>query len=100
MDLAAWYMFPIIIVAGILAGVINTLAGNGSVVTLSLLLFLGLDANVANGTNRIGAIFQTGTALATFKNAVQMKTETSKNKSCLFTYTLTTHVHNFCRKII
>lgn len=79
MDLAAWYMFPIIIVAGIIAGVINTLAGNGSVVTLSLLLFLGLDASVANGTNRIGAIFQTGTALATFKNSGRLGDLTRKS---------------------
>jgi uncharacterized membrane protein YfcA len=69
MDLTAWYSYPLIALAGVLAGIINTLAGNGSVVTLSLLLFLGLDARVANGTNRIGAITQSGTALLTFGNA-------------------------------
>lgn len=65
----AWYFYPLLILAGTLAGIINTLAGNGSAVTLSLLLFLGLDANVANGTNRIGAITQCGTALLTYKNS-------------------------------
>jgi len=73
MDLTAWYIYPLIVFAGVLAGIINTLAGNGSVVTLSLLLFLGLDANVANGTNRIGAVTQTGTALATFGNAGRLQ---------------------------
>ena len=79
MDLATWYMFPIIIVAGIVAGIVNTLAGNGSVVTLSLLLFLGLDANIANGTNRIGAITQSGTALLTFKNSGRLSELTRKS---------------------
>ena len=44
--------------AGFLAGVINTLAGSGSLVTLPLLVFLGLPAGVANGTNRIGVLLQ------------------------------------------
>ena len=65
----AWYFYPLLIIAGILAGVINTLAGSGSAVTLSLLLFLGLDANVANGTNRIGAITQCATALLAYKKS-------------------------------
>lgn len=46
------------IVAGLSAGIINTLAGSGSIITLSLLSFLGLPANIANGTNRIGLLFQ------------------------------------------
>jgi uncharacterized protein len=51
---------------GILAGIANTLAGNGSAITLSFLLFLGLPADVANGTNRIGILAQCSTASATF----------------------------------
>lgn len=43
-----------------LAGVINTLAGNGSVITLSLLTdLIGLPGNLANGTNRVGVLLQT-----------------------------------------
>lgn len=42
-----------------LAGVINTLAGNGSAITLTILTeVLGLPPNVANGTNRIGIASQ------------------------------------------
>ena len=33
------------ILAGIVAGVINTLAGSGSAVTLPMLVFLGLESN-------------------------------------------------------
>ncbi len=44
---------------GVLAGAINTLAGNGSAITLPILMFvLGLPPNVANGTNRIGILTQ------------------------------------------
>lgn len=43
---------------GFLAGVINTLAGGGSLLTLPMLIFLGLPPTVANGTNRIAVFFQ------------------------------------------
>ena len=53
-----WYSYPLIILAGFAAGFINTLAGSGSLITLSLLIFLGIPANVANGSNRVGVLFQ------------------------------------------
>ncbi len=43
---------------GLVAGVINTLAGGGSLLTVPLLVFLGLPATTANGTNRIGVLAQ------------------------------------------
>ena len=52
--------------AGLFAGIINTLAGSGSIITLSLLAFLGLPANVANGTNRIGLLFQSSASSLKF----------------------------------
>ncbi len=45
-------------VGGLVAGVINTLAGGGSLLTVPLLVFLGLPATTANGTNRIGVLAQ------------------------------------------
>jgi len=53
-----WIVYVGMILAGFLAGFINTLAGSGSLVTLPLLIFAGLPAGVANGTNRIGVLFQ------------------------------------------
>ena len=47
-----------LIVIGFLAGIINTLAGGGSLFTLPVLIFLGLPPNVANGTNRIAIVVQ------------------------------------------
>ena len=47
------------IAAGFLSGIINTLAGSGSVFTLPVLLYLGLPAHIANGTDRVGILAQT-----------------------------------------
>ena len=43
---------------GVVTGVINTLAGGGSLLTLPMLIFLGLPPSVANGTNRIAILIQ------------------------------------------
>lgn len=52
--------------AGAAASFINTFAGGGSLITLPFLLFLGLPAPVANGTNKIGLIAGTFSASANF----------------------------------
>lgn len=54
-------------VTGFVAGFINTLAGSGSLLTLPVLILLGLPANVANGTNRVGVLLQNVVAVATFR---------------------------------
>ncbi len=56
-----------LIVAGLFVGFINTLAGGGSIISLSLLMFLGLPAGVANGTNRIAIMIQNIIATTSFK---------------------------------
>ncbi len=53
-----WYIYPLVILAGFFAGAINTLAGSGSLITLPVLIFLGLPATVANGTNRVAILLQ------------------------------------------
>ena len=52
---------------GFAAGFINTLAGSGSMLTLPLLIVLGLPANVANGTNRVGVLLQNVVAVTMFR---------------------------------
>ena len=55
---------------GFLAGVINTLAGSGSVITLAILTeLLGLPGAIANGTNRIGIALQTASSSLEFQKA-------------------------------
>lgn len=43
---------------GLVAGVVNTIAGGGSFLTLPVLIFLGLPATAANGTNRVALLMQ------------------------------------------
>lgn len=73
----AWYIYPLVLVGGALAGVINTLAGSGSLVTLPLLVFLGLPATVANGTNRVGVIVQCFVGLETLRRGGKLRTQGS-----------------------
>ena len=47
---------------GLAAGILNTLAGGGSLLTVPLLIALGLPAGLANGTNRVGILFQNASA--------------------------------------
>jgi len=47
-----------LIISGVIVGFINTLAGGGTIISMSLFLLLGLPPAVANGTNRIPIIFQ------------------------------------------
>jgi uncharacterized membrane protein YfcA len=54
-------------ITGVLAGFINTLAGSGSLLTLPILIFLGLPANIANATNRVGVLLQNVVAVTTFR---------------------------------
>ncbi len=72
-----WYVYPLAIAAGILAGIINTLAGSGSLVTLPMLIFLGLPPSVANGTNRVGVIVQNIVGIGTFKRKGALDTSGS-----------------------
>ncbi len=52
---------------GALAGFINIMAGGGSIITLPVLLFLGLDGALANGTNRVAICIQNISAVSSFR---------------------------------
>lgn len=69
----AWYQYLFLLIGGAIAGVINTLAGNGSTITLFLLMTFGLPADVANGTNRIGILFQSVIATRAYAKAERFK---------------------------
>lgn len=58
----------VLIVVGFIAGIINTMAGGGSLLTLPILIFLGLPPSIANGTNRIAILFQNVFTTAGFKS--------------------------------
>jgi uncharacterized membrane protein YfcA len=63
------YLYIIAILGGFVAGVMNALAGFGSAVTLGIMIeFMGLPANLANGTNRINMLSQSSlSTLAYFR---------------------------------
>ncbi|MFX0557987.1 sulfite exporter TauE/SafE family protein [Maribacter sp. CXY002] len=63
-----WYHYLLLIVVGFAVGFINTVAGGGSLLSLPVLIFLGLPANLANGTNRVAIVIQTAIATAGFKS--------------------------------
>lgn len=57
----------ILFIVGAIAGFINVFAGGGSALTLPVLIFAGLDAATANGTNRIVLILQNISGISSFK---------------------------------
>jgi uncharacterized membrane protein YfcA len=57
----------ILFVVGAIAAFINVTAGGGSSLTLPVLIFLGLDPSVANGTNRVAILFQNVSSIYSFK---------------------------------
>ena len=61
-----WDVIIMLVVSGVAVGIINTLAGGGSIITMTLFMVLGLPINVANGTNRIAVFLQNFTATVTF----------------------------------
>jgi uncharacterized membrane protein YfcA len=63
-----WYHYPLLVAVGFAVGFINTVAGGGSLLSLPTLIFLGLPAPVANGTNRVAIVIQTALATAGFKS--------------------------------
>ena len=62
-----WH-YPFLVLVGCIVGVVNTMAGGGSLITLPILIFLGLPSNVANGTNRIGLIMTAFSANMGYKS--------------------------------
>ena len=60
-------LFLILCVSGAVAGFLNVLAGGGSALTIPIMIFLGFDATIANGSNRIAIQVEALTAVAAFK---------------------------------
>lgn len=69
-----WYLVIAVIGVGFMAGFINTLAGSGSLLSLPMLMFLGLPANVANGTNRIAILLQNVVGVGSFRQQKVLNT--------------------------
>lgn len=64
MEIHSLVQFSLLFGAGLVAGTVNVIAGGGSFLTLPILIFMGLPALVANGTNRVGILLQNVGAVA------------------------------------
>lgn len=62
-------LYFILLLTGLVAGVINTLAGGGSNLTIPALMLLGLPADAANATNRVGVFLQCAVGVRGFRDA-------------------------------
>jgi uncharacterized protein len=68
-DFLKQLMHPLLLfTAGFVSSFINIMAGGGSVLTLGVMMLFGLDASLANGTNRIGVLAGNLSGAAAFKS--------------------------------
>lgn len=64
-DLPVW-AYPLLFAAALIAGTIDAIAGGGGLITLPVLLSLGLPAPIALATNKLQAVFGSGSAAWNF----------------------------------
>lgn len=57
----------ILFAVGIISAFLNVMAGGGSAVALPVLIFMGLDSALANGTNRVAILIQNVFAVTSFR---------------------------------
>ncbi|MGA1705216.1 MAG: sulfite exporter TauE/SafE family protein [Ilumatobacteraceae bacterium] len=63
----AWWEALLLVIGGLFAGAINTVAGGGSMLTVPLLVLAGVPGNAANGSNRVGILTSNVAAVAPFR---------------------------------
>ena len=77
-----YYHYIIAIAGGFVAAILNTLAGYGSLITLSILMdVIGLPGNMANGTNRVNVLAMS--VAGTYGYHKNGKLDTSGGKSII-----------------
>jgi uncharacterized membrane protein YfcA len=60
-DLPLW-LYPLLLLTGLVAGFVDSIAGGGGLITLPVLLNLGMPPQMALGTNKLQATFGSGSA--------------------------------------
>lgn len=66
MELEIWQLV-FLSALGIIAGILNVIAGGGSLLTLPALILMGLPGPIANGSNRVAILAQNITAIYGFR---------------------------------
>lgn len=62
-----WHFFVLVLI-GIIVGFVNVISGGGSLITMPILMFFGLNHTMANASSRLGNMAQNIFALAGFKS--------------------------------
>lgn len=65
---SAW-LFPVLFLTGMFAGLVDSIAGGGGLITLPVLLGLGMPPQYALGTNKLQSSFGSASAMAHFAHA-------------------------------
>ncbi len=67
-DMESWevWHYLVFLLAGVMAGFVNVMAGGGSLLSVPIMLFMGVPGPVANGTNRIAILAQMITGVFAF----------------------------------
>ena len=63
MEMNTVFTLLLTMLTGLVAGFLNVTAGGGTILTLPILNFIGLDLGVANATNRVSILFQNLSAI-------------------------------------
>jgi len=61
MTLPSW-LYPLLFLTGLAAGFVDSIAGGGGLITLPVLLSVGMPPQTALGTNKLQAVFGSGSA--------------------------------------
>lgn len=63
----------IVLFGGLFAGILNTIVGGGSLISVPLLITVGLPTHLAIGTNRFAMVFNTGVGAIDYHRKVRFK---------------------------
>lgn len=66
---ANWWIWAALVAAALLAGLVDTIAGGGGIITLPALLAVGIPPHIALGTNKLQSSFGSLTATLRFRHA-------------------------------
>lgn len=64
-----WWDALLLVGGGLVAGIVNTMAGGGSALTVPLLVLAGVPGNQANGSNRVGILTSSAAAVMSFRHS-------------------------------
>jgi uncharacterized membrane protein YbhN (UPF0104 family) len=76
-----YFVIVVLFVVAIVAGIVDTIAGGGGLITLPMLLFFNIPPATALGTNRLQATIGELSAIIFFINGVNNTRYNSNNKN-------------------